>query len=82
MWDLEVLQTCPTQRKNLLTSLGALDPENKNIITFKLDDFKTRISHQLAFQLSTKAIGNTIHHFVLDEGAIGVGHVFVLLESH
>ena len=42
-------------------------PENSNIIAFKLDDFKPRLSHQLAFQLSTKAIGKTIHRIVLDK---------------
>ena len=66
MSTLEVLQTCPTQRNNFLTSLGSLDPKNNNIIAFKLDDFKTRLSHQLDFQLSTKAIGNTIIHTILD----------------
>ena len=49
MSALEVLQTCPTQQKNLLTTLGAMDPENSNIITFKLDVFKMRLSHQLNF---------------------------------
>ena len=47
MSDLEILQTYPTQRKNLLISLGAMDPKNSNIITFKLDDFKTQLSHKL-----------------------------------
>ena len=45
MSALEVIQTFPTHQKNLLTALGAMDPTNRNIITFKLDDFKTRLSH-------------------------------------
>ena len=49
MLELKVVQPCPTQRKNLLTALGAMDPKNSNVITFKLDDFKTRLSHQLYF---------------------------------
>ena len=69
MSALEVLQTFPTQRKNLITSLGAMDPENSNIITFKLDDFKKRLSHQLAFQIATKMSGKTTRRTVLDEGA-------------
>ena len=69
MLALEVLQTCPTQRKNLLTALGAMDPKNSNVVTFKLDDFKTRLSHQLDFQISTKIVGNTIRRTVLDKGA-------------
>ena len=46
-----------------------MDPENSNIIDFKLDDFKTRLSHQLAFQLTTKIVGKSICCTVLDEGA-------------
>ena len=46
-----------------------MDPENSNIITFKLDDFKPQLSHQLDFQISTKIVGNTIHRTILDEGA-------------
>ena len=69
MSSLEVLQTFPTQWKNLLTSLGAMDPENSNIIMLKLDDFKTRLSHQLAFQIATKISGKTIRRIVLDEDA-------------
>ena len=65
---LEVLQTCPTQWNNLLTALGAMDPENSNSIAFKLDDFKSRLSHQLAFQFSTKVTRKKIHPTVLYEG--------------
>ena len=43
--------------------------KNSNIIAFKLDDFKTRLSHKLSFQLSTKVIGKNICRTVLDEGA-------------
>ena len=45
-----------------------MDPNNTNIITFKMDDFKTHLSHQLAFHLTTKIIGKSIHRSVLDEG--------------
>ena len=46
-----------------------MDPENNNIITFKLDDFKMRLSHQLAFQIATKISRKTIRRTVLDKGA-------------
>ena len=68
MSTLEVLQTRPTQRNNLLSVLRAMDPEHNNIIAFKLDDSKSKLSHQLAFRLSTKFIGKIIHRTVLDEG--------------
>ena len=69
MSALEVLQTFPTQWKKLLTALGAMDPENSNINTFKLDDFKTRLSHQLYFQIASKISGKTIRRTILDEVA-------------
>ena len=46
-----------------------MDPKNSNIISFKMDDFKKRLSHQLDFQLSTKATGKNIYCTILDEGA-------------
>ena len=50
-------------------ALGAMDPKNSNIITFKLDDFKTKLSHQLDFQLTIKIVGKDICHTILDDGA-------------
>ena len=69
MSTLEVLQTCPTQFKSLLSALRALDLENSRIITFNLDNFKPRLSHQLAFQIATKVIGKKVHCTLLDVGA-------------
>jgi hypothetical protein len=48
---LEVLQHCPSQRRTLLASIGAFDPDSSNNIMFNLDNFTSRLSHQLAFQL-------------------------------
>ena len=41
---------------------GAMDPDNRNVIAFKLVDFKSKLSHQLAFQLSTKVNGNMLKY--------------------
>ena len=38
MSTLEVLQSFPTQCKNLLTALGALDSDNTNLIHFNVED--------------------------------------------
>ena len=69
MYALEVLQNCPAQRKTLLAALGAIDSVNSNHLMFSLDNFKTRLSHQLAFQINTSICGKNIHRTVLDEGA-------------
>ena len=49
MSTLEVLQIFPTQCKNLLTMLGALDPDNTNLIHFNVENYKSRLPHKLAF---------------------------------
>jgi hypothetical protein len=69
MSSLEVLQNFPSQHRTLLSAIGAMDPEEFNLITFNLDHFKERISHHLAFQIQILVGGKNIHHTVLDEGA-------------
>ena len=34
---LEILQSCPTQRKSLLSSIGAVDPNDTSLIPFDLE---------------------------------------------
>ena len=69
MSTLEVLQSCPMQRKKLLTSLGALDPNNTNLIHFNVKNYKSILPHQFAFQIITKVVGKKVFRIVLDEGA-------------
>ena len=45
MYTLEVLQSCPTEHKNLLTALGALDLDNTNLIHFNVENYMSRLSH-------------------------------------
>ena len=49
MSTLKVLQSCPTQCKNLLTALGAVDPDNTNLIHFNVENYKPRLPHKIAF---------------------------------
>ena len=69
MSTLEVLQSFPTQRKNLLSALGALDMDNSTTITFNVENYKSRLSHQLAFQIEARVIGMKFHRSVLDKGS-------------
>ena len=66
---LEVLQICPTQHKNLLTVLGAVDPDNTNLIHFNVENYKPRLQHKIYFQIITKLVGKKVFRTVLDEGA-------------
>ena len=69
MSTLEVLQSCPTQCKNLLIALGALDPDNTNLIHFNVKNYKYRLPHKLAFQIIMKVVRKKVFRTVLDEGA-------------
>jgi hypothetical protein len=53
----------------MLSAIGAMDPEESNLITFNLDYFKERLSHHLAFQIQILVGGKNIHRTILDEGA-------------
>ena len=66
---LEVLQSFLTQRKNLLTTLGALDPDNTNLIHFNVENYKSRIPHKISFQIIMKVVEKKVFRTVLDEGA-------------
>jgi hypothetical protein len=52
-----------------LDAIGAFDPDSSDNITFSLDNFKSRISHQLDFQIDVVVHNQQIHHTILDEGA-------------
>ena len=69
MSTLEVLQSCPTQQKNLLTTLGSLDPDNTNLIHFNVDNYNSRLPHILSFQIITKLVRKKVFRTILDEGA-------------
>jgi hypothetical protein len=69
MSTLEVIQHCPNQRRTLLSTIGAMDPEESNLITFNMDYFKERVSCHLAFQIQVFVSEHTIHRIVLDEVA-------------
>jgi hypothetical protein len=49
MSALEVLQSCPTQQKALLKSIGGIDLTDTNLIIFDLEDHIPRLPPQLAF---------------------------------
>ena len=55
------------QRKNLLTKLGDLDPDNSNLIHFNIENYKSRLPHKLAFQIITKVVRKKVFRTVLQE---------------
>jgi hypothetical protein len=49
MSALEVLQSCPAQRRALLKAIGGIDPTDSNLIVFNFDDHIPRLPPQLSF---------------------------------
>jgi hypothetical protein len=66
---LEVLQTCPTQRKSLLSALGEVDPVDTQLITFDLNSGEPCLPALIAFQIPVKIWNITVHRCIIDEGA-------------
>jgi hypothetical protein len=68
MSALEVLQTCPSQRNSLISTLGALEPSGSNLIKFDVTDVKPCFPYHVAFQIHVDYSKYTIKHAVVDEG--------------
>jgi hypothetical protein len=66
---LEVLQTCPSQRKSFLSALGAVDPADTRLITFDLDNREPRLPVLVAFQILVKIQNIMVHRCIIDEDA-------------
>jgi hypothetical protein len=69
MSTLEFLQHYPSQRRTLLATIGIFYPNSSNHIMFNLDNYASRLSHQLAFQVDVVVHNQQIHRSILDEGA-------------
>jgi hypothetical protein len=69
MSALEVLQSCPAQRRALLKAIGGIDPTDTNLIVFDLEDHIPRLPPQLAFQIQVVVTDKSICQTVIDEGA-------------
>jgi hypothetical protein len=52
-----------------LVAIGVVDPDSSNHIMFNLDNYTSRLSHQLAFQIDVVVHIQQIHRTILDEGA-------------
>ena len=70
MFALEVLQSCPKQRKALLSTLGAINPADTHMMDFDLDKATPRIPSMVSFQIPVSVQNITIHRCVIDEGAL------------
>jgi hypothetical protein len=73
MSALEVLQSCPAQRKSFLTTLGSTETCNPSTIMLDTTDLKPCLPYHVAFQIvvahPTKTFTQNIFRMMVDEGA-------------
>jgi hypothetical protein len=70
MSALEVLQSCPSQRKALLQAIGVVDSADASLLSFDPEHSEPRLPHSIALQISVGCLGKQVHRTVLDEGAV------------
>jgi hypothetical protein len=70
MSALDVLQTFPSLRSALLSSLGALDLCGSKVIKFDVTDVKSCLPYHVAFQIHVEYTKITIKCIVIDEGDV------------
>ena len=67
MYALEVLQSCPSQRRAFLQAIGAVDSADANLLSFDPEHSEPRLPHSIALQISVGCLGKQVHRTVLDE---------------
>jgi len=70
MSALEVLSSCPAQRKLLLSAIGVVDIQDSNLIIFDLENSTPRLPHQMAFQIPVLVKNRPCYRIVIDEEAL------------
>ena len=63
---LEVLQSFPTQQKDLLTTIGAIDYASASLLFFDLENNEPHLPHTIALHISVCCLGENVHLTMLD----------------
>jgi hypothetical protein len=69
MSSLEVLQSFPAQKKEMLKAINGIDPTYTNLIIFYLKYHIPRLPPRLAFQIQVVVSDKNIYRILIDEGA-------------
>ena len=68
MSTLEVLHTCPPQRKDLFSSAGVCDDSSPSMIKFETYGIQHRFPYYVSVLIHVECLNNTIMNTVIDEG--------------
>ena len=60
MSTLEFLESCPTQRKVLLSSIGGVDPSDLSLISFESNNYEPCLLPSITFMLTIGYLSKNI----------------------
>ena len=70
MSTLEVLQTCPPQRKALFSALGVSDDRPPSVIKFETHGIQPPFPYYVSLLIHIECLNQTIKRTVIDEGVL------------
>ena len=70
MSTLEVLHSCPPQRKSLLSSLGVRDDKSSTMIKFETMGLHPLLPYYMSILIHVECLNNTIMRTVTNEGVV------------
>lgn len=68
MLALEVLQSCPTQRKYFLNAIGAIESIDASLLCLDPENNEPCLPHTIVVHIYVSCLGKNVHHTMLDEG--------------
>ena len=71
MSKLEVLQTCPPQRRALLSALGVNDDNSSSIIIFETMGLHPHFPYYVSLLIHVECLNMTIKCTMIDQGIVG-----------
>jgi len=69
MSTLEVPQNYLSEKQDLLSIIGGIDPKDSNLVSSNHKGYDPQLPAQLAFLIQVKALNKTVHRTIIDEGA-------------
>ena len=69
MFALEVLQSCPPQRKALLSALGINDDNSSSVIKFETMGLQPHLPYYMSLLIHVECLNMIVKCTVIDEGA-------------
>ena len=72
MSTLEVLQSCPSQRKALLSTLGVNDDNSSSVIKFETMGLQPCLPYYVSLFIHVECLNMTVKCTMIDKGARGI----------